>query len=128
MQNLSRRKIIYVTASLGLLTSLYLSYIKLSGNTIKCVFGSACKIVQGSKYAEILGIPVAFLGIIFYLVLFGLNFYAKKALLKLWILFGLVFTAYLTFIELFVIHALCPGCVISGILILFSAISLKKAN
>ncbi|MEK7595629.1 MAG: vitamin K epoxide reductase family protein [Patescibacteria group bacterium] len=116
-------------AVLGLVVSLYLTFVKLTNSPIVCGFGS-CEVVQASPYANFLGIPIAFLGVSFYLILFILAYYQNTKILKSWTLLGLLFSVYLTGIEVFVIKAICFWCVISALLATSAfllATSLKEA-
>ena len=81
-----------------------------------------------SPYAEISGIPISVFGIFAYLVILGiLVLEARVKIVKengpLAIfgisLAGVAFSAYLTYLELYVIHAICPFCVASAVLISF---------
>ena len=103
---------------IGLVASGYLSITRLNGGLPVCGPVQGCDTVALSPYSEILGVPVAYLGFGYSLVLFGLIaawlraadrrlLYAAYALGML----GIVFVAYLTYLELFVIHAVCVWCV-----------------
>jgi uncharacterized membrane protein len=91
-----------------------------------------CDIVNRSKFSEVLGIPVALIGIIGYVILLGLT--AKKnrllELLRLCMsLGGLMFALYLAYIEEHVLRTWCLLCIgsliaIAGIAII-SAIELR---
>lgn len=110
---------------LGLLDSLYLSWIKLSDQEAICTGVGACDVVNTSEYATFAGIPIAFFGAGTYLLFIFLLVYENRSA---WIaengplilfgfsLFGFLYSAYLTYIELFVIYAICPYCVVSAIL------------
>jgi uncharacterized membrane protein len=108
-----------VLASIGSALSAYLTYVHYSGELALCLGAGGCETVQSSRYAEIVGLPVA---------LFGLLAFAAALLLGVarlrdpavgWTLTGLfgltlggtLFGLYLTYLELFVIHAICPWCV-----------------
>ncbi len=120
-------------AIIGVLISLYLTYVKLTSSTIICGEFSDCSKVQNSKYSSVFGIPVASFGIIYYFAMFALIYYLEhnpkseylkklhlaKDLLMLW---GLVFTTYLTYLEVFVIHAICLWCVGSAVVVALIAI------
>jgi uncharacterized membrane protein len=89
-------------------------------------------VVNNSVYAKIYGVPVSFLGLAGYLVLFALALAALQtwgsthrrllAVSCVLALGGFGFSAYLTYLELFVIQALCSWCVASAILITLLAI------
>lgn len=119
--NFNVKKIIEILAIIGILISLYLTYVKLSSDPFVCGFGD-CGQVQNSKYGDIMGIPVAVLGIIYYFTLFIFNRELSKKYMNIWIAWGVLFSTYLTYIELFVIEAICGWCVVSFINILVIAL------
>lgn len=104
-------------AGIGIAT--YLTYVHYADVEAFCVAGGGgCEKVQTSDYAEFVGIPVAVLGLIGYVLILG----------SLWVrgdggrlagavlaLSGFGFSAYLTYRELFTIHAVCQWCVASAI-------------
>ena len=48
----------------------YLSWARAAGETVACpVAGGGCETVQQSSYSELVGIPVAYLGVATYVVL-----------------------------------------------------------
>jgi uncharacterized membrane protein len=112
------RVVLGVLAAAGLLISAYLTWVHFAKVAPVCVGGSGgCETVQSSRYATVLGVPVAVLGIIGYA---GLLF---SAVLRgelgvylgfLFALAGTLFSAYLTYLEVFVIHAICQWCVASA--------------
>jgi uncharacterized membrane protein len=117
-----------VLTILGVADALYLLVYKLSGNPLMCLGNGGCHNVNFSPYAEISGIPISVFGIFAYLVILGiLVLEARVKIVKengpLAIfgisLAGVAFSAYLTYLELYVIHAICPFCVASAVLISF---------
>ena len=119
------RKIIVALSLLGVGIAGYLSWIKLTDNEAFCGGVGDCSVVQNSAYAYLMGIPVAYLGLLAYLAILAValfNLWAKPEQ-RAWsdlLLFGLVvggvvFSAYLTYTELFILHAVCPWCVASFI-------------
>jgi len=109
----------------GLFVAGYLSYVKLAGSGTICPIGH-CEAVQHSAYAALLGIPVAYLGLLTYVVLVGLWLVARhgrgrwRGMGVLGIagvsLFGTVFSAYLTYLEIAVIQAVCIWCLASAVI------------
>lgn len=111
----------------GLLVSAYLTLYHFGAmGELQCAVGSCAK-VQSSRYAYLLGQPVA---------LWGVGAYAALAAVALaglqprfegarWVAVslagmaavGVAFSAYLTYLEAFVIRAWCQWCVVSAILI-----------
>jgi uncharacterized membrane protein len=123
----TKRTIVAALALAGIFIALYLLLYKIGriGN-LSCSIGS-CETVNSSKWAVLLGAPVAGWGVVFYLVLFSLalaslqdRYVESLAMSQLLVLvsgIGFAFSAWLTFLELFVIHAICQWCVISAIIV-----------
>jgi len=113
--------LLVVLAVAGLLMSAYLTRVHLLGAPPVCLAGSGgCETVQSSRYAEILRVPVAALGMGGYvgLLLAALLRGEGGALLGLFVtLVSVLFSAYLTYLELFVIYAICQWCVANAVLI-----------
>ena len=122
------RVISFILAIIGLVDSLYLSWIKVSGKLALCGPIGDCESVNSSKYAEIAGIPIAFLGAGAYLAILILLY--LESIYHFWkeysplIIFGIslggvLYSAYLTYLEIAVIRAICPYCVVSAIVLVF---------
>ena len=115
-----------VFAVLGVLDASYLTYIKLAHVTAICRGVGDCESVNTSVYSQVYGIPIALFGLGAYLALAVLlaleprlpilQEYGPLAVFGL-ALTGTLYSAYLTYVELFVIHAICPYCVASALLI-----------
>lgn len=91
-----------------------------------CGISHGCETVQTSRYASLVGIPVALLGLISYVViLITLRMRDERALLTghglTFIAFG--FSAYLTYREVFTIHAICSWCVSSAVVFSLLAVT-----
>lgn len=117
--------IIVALTLVGLTAAIYLSYVELSHTHAVCGPMSDCDLVQTSSYARFLGMPVAVLGALTYLVIL-LVWSVSRWLpdrwvpLSAWALLGIafggtLFSAYLTFLEPFVIGAVCPWCLTSAV-------------
>lgn len=130
MKDQTLRLAIYITSFIGLLDSLYLTWVKLTHRVAFCGTYGGCETVSSSSYSSILGIPIALFGAGAYFVILVLLFLETKGLF--WrenspilvfgiTLVGVLYSIYLTYIEVAVIHAICPYCVVSAIamLILF---------
>ena len=78
-----------------------------------------CGAVTSSTFSRFAGIPVAFLGLGWFVIMVGIIAVNKPtlnyALIPLWLL-GVVGVGYLVFIEQFVLHAICPYCTLAHIL------------
>jgi uncharacterized membrane protein len=105
-------------AVLGVLISAYLTWTHFAGLTPICTgSGEGCETVQSSRYASVLGIPVALLGLIAYGGLIFSTALWRETGIYLGFLISLVgtlFSAYLTYLEIFVIGALCQWCLASA--------------
>jgi uncharacterized membrane protein len=91
-----------------------------------CGGSHGCADVNFSSYSEIGGIPVSIFGILAFLVIAGillleprLKIAKENGSLAIFgiSLAGVAFTAYLTWLEIYVIHAICPFCVASAVII-----------
>ena len=119
------RTIIWITALVGLLTSGYLTYVKVFDTPIYCTPGLGdCTTVNSSTYSELWGIPIGIFGVLSYLVillfvLLGDRYRLVKHNQVLVIFgisfFGFLYSLYLVYLEIFVIHAMCQWCVLSGL-------------
>jgi uncharacterized membrane protein len=124
---MNRRLAIAVLALAGLFISIYLYLYKIGKiGTLACGTGG-CETVQLSAQSRFLGVEVALIGVVGYLVLLALAMAcltprfagASWPLTALLILTAgaVLFTVYLKYLELFVIHAICRWCVGSAVII-----------
>ncbi len=140
---MKKYNIVALAASVvGALDSVYLTWIKLSHNETLCAPGLGdCYTVNTSRYAEIFGIPIAIFGLATYLALIGIllfderiPFLQENGTLALFgiSLVGFLYSLYLSYLEEFVIHAWCPYCILSAVMItivfVVAIIRLKKEN
>ena len=100
------------TALLG-----YLAYVHLAAvGQASCGFGGgvSCDVVNASAYSELFGLPVALLGIFYFLAVFALTRLRRLGgrynLMAALTLFALVFSVYLSAVEFLVIGAFCLFC------------------
>ena len=105
----------------GFIDASYLTAEHFLGNVPACSFLSGCETVTQSVYATIGPIPIALLGVLFYLSIFVLTFLykeleSKKIFSKLFLLAstGFAVTLFLLFIQAFVLHAFCIYCLTSA--------------
>lgn len=76
--------------------------------------------MQTSRYSEVVGVPVAVLGLFAYgaMLFAALTPGEKAAIAGLFVaLVGVLFSAYLAYLELFVIQAICQWCVASAVVV-----------
>ncbi len=119
---------IAVLALVGLLIATYMLLHRLGivGRLI-CGPEGACEIVQSSRYATFLAVPVPLIGVLGYLVLLVVGVIGlqppraddRRVSQLLVVLSGgaVAFTGYLTAVEAFVIHAWCRWCLGSAAII-----------
>jgi uncharacterized membrane protein len=114
-------KAIAALALLGLAISIYLTYVHYAGIEPVCSSISNCERVQSSEYADLLGIPVAVLGIAGYAAIL-VSLFTRVEVTALLAYLALAFSAYLTWAEVFKIDAICQWCVASAIVTLAIAV------
>jgi len=115
-----------VLAVLGAADAVYLLVLKYTQLEAMCVGSHGCITVNNSPYSMVYGIPVALLGLLGFLcigVILGLESRWRLAaeygpmLVFGGGLIGVLYSAYLTYLEYAVIHAFCPFCVASAIIV-----------
>ena len=111
-------------ALVAVITSGYLTWVKLAGIIPECGPVKGCETVEASPYSEVFGIPVALPGFLMSLaILVAVAAWwwngDRRILYVPYVLgiLGLFVVAYLTYLELFVIHAVCIWCVTFAIAI-----------
>jgi uncharacterized membrane protein len=110
---------------MGILDSGYLSWIKFSHSEEKCIAGLRnCAFVNASTYSEIFKIPIAYFGLVSYLIIFRLMVSSGSTIMfsssipfQLFgiTLIGLLFSGYLTYVQFGILHAYCPYCLLSAV-------------
>lgn len=105
-------------AVLGVLIAAYLTYVHYAGIDPVCTGGGGCEKVQASQWSELVGIPVALLGLLGYLgILAALLAWPGEGgrlavLVAAWL--GLAFTAYLQYRAVVTVEATCVWCLASA--------------
>lgn len=129
------RWISVILVLLGLADSIYLAWLKLANATAACGGIGDCESVNSSPFAEVAGIPIALFGAGAYLLMLILlimeprsPFWRENAPLGIFgiSLAGVLYSAYLTYVEIAILHAICPYCVLSAlVLVALLALSIK---
>ena len=132
-----RRDAALALALLGAGIAGYLSWVAVAAEREAFCSGVGdCAAVQGSRYAEIGGVPIALLGLGMYLALLallgarrlwprvraGAPPRALSSLAFATALAGALYSAYLTYLELFEIEAICAWCVASAAVVTLIAL------
>lgn len=106
----------------GFMDALYLSIQHFRGLPIICTILEGCNKVASSIYAEILNIPVAYIGVAYYLLIFlmALWFLASKSrnifhLMSGFTIVGFLASIWFVYLQVFVIKAICFYCMISAL-------------
>lgn len=120
MSDRSLRLALAVVTLAGVAVAAYLTYVHYRPGSLICTGGGGCETVQDSEYAELLGIPVALLGLLAYLVVLGLvvrDTPLARTLAAAVGIAGLAFAAYLVILQAFVIEAWCVWCLVNDVAI-----------
>lgn len=115
------KHIALILVVIGLIISGYLSYIKLLDAPIICSENQtfSCSTVQASRWSELFGIPIAYLGFGLYLLIGSLllledttDFLAEYGRLLIFTLgiIGWLFSMWLVYIQAVIILAFCQWC------------------
>jgi uncharacterized membrane protein len=113
------------TAGIAGAIAAYLVVVHYRAGALVCAT-SGCETVQRSRYAELLGIPVAVFGLVTYALVFASSLtrrpFAVTAGAGL-ALTALVFAQYLVYVQVAVLHAICMWCVVADSLTTLIAIA-----
>jgi len=116
-----------VLAAIGIADAFYDSYAIYNGQQLWCPPPiDGCNTVANSPYARVFGVPLGYLGVIFYLYMFALAallvFDPLSRGLRLGVLLnaalGVSGSIYFMYIQFAFIHAFCIYCLISAVLVL----------
>lgn len=121
LSNFTLWRLSFLLVLVGVGVSSYLSYARISGVPLVCTSDGHfnCDLVQNSSYSKFFGIPVAYLGVLSYIMIgFLLVLQPQVAYLRengLLILFGLVsiafmFSMYLVYAQGVLLAAWCIWC------------------
>jgi uncharacterized membrane protein len=102
----------------GIALTTYLSWTSLSGGEVAgCSVGGGCDVVLSSRWATLLGLPVAVWGLLAYAALGATAFVRRvdKQWSYAWTVafFGVCYSVYLTFVSLTILQSACPYCLTS---------------
>ncbi len=136
------KKAIIALASIGILDAGYLTYAHYRAQILRC-FGvtvvNSCQVVTESIYSTMLGVPVAVIGLCFYLFVLGVAWLSFKNKYNFLLNLILPVTALATltslrfvYLQVSVIGYICYYCMVSAglslTLFIISAIIYKKMN
>ena len=125
-----------IVSFLGFLDASYLTVKHYTGGTITCSLTDGCDTVTNSEYSQIFGIPVALMGMLYYLSVLGLSLLYfdtrnpkfARLLLPLTCL-GVAASAWFVYAQIALIEAICQYCMLSAttstVLFVFGLLTLK---
>ena len=126
MTDQTLRKLSIITAIVGIVVSIYLTWSKITHRPVICGGYGGCETVNSSSYATIGNIPIALLGVGAYATILVLlllenrsSFWREYSTMVVFglALVGFLYSLFLTWVEIAVINAICPYCVVSAIAI-----------
>ena len=106
-------------AGIGILLTMYLTYVAwFEAHPAFCSEGSGCDLVQASRWSMFLGLPMAFWGLLTYVMLAYVIWRAKRkpgswTMVLFVAVCGFAISAYLTIVSVMEIEATCPYCLAS---------------
>ena len=110
---------VLVLSGVGILLTLYLTYTALfEDHPAFCGEGSGCDVVQSSRWSTLLGMPMAFWGLLTYIGVAWLAWRGRRKpsswTVSLFVsIGGFAISAYLTVVSVVEIEATCPYCLAS---------------
>lgn len=112
---------ILLLSVMGILDATYLTIKRYSRGDINCSIFEGCDFVTASSYSAILGVPVAVLGIIFYISVFILSILYLKSKNKKLLLYlfsistiGFLMSIWFIYTQAFMLNAFCLYCLVSA--------------
>ena len=120
-----------LVSTAGIALAAYLTYVHYKPAALICSIGGGCETVQHSKYATIVGIPVAILGLAFWIAALALVLWDSelaRTLVVALAVTGMAFSIYLVVLQLFVIDATCTWCMLNDLVLapLFLLLALAR--
>jgi len=125
------RVALVVVSVAGIAVSAYLTYIHYKPAALICTTGGGCETVQHSKYAVMIGTPIAIFGLAAWIVALALTLWNSelaRTLTAALALAALAFAAYLVILQLFVIDATCVWCMANDVILIpaFTVLALAR--
>jgi uncharacterized membrane protein len=117
------RAIIFALGACGFLVAKHIRNHKIKSTPLVCPVGFDCNAVVHSDYSKFLGVPVEFLGMIYYalisfvylfVIFAGTTSFYLNGFLVLTSLLALVFSIYLIYVQIFILKKGCSWCFVSA--------------
>jgi uncharacterized membrane protein len=133
-------KVILLLSIVGIFDTAYLTIKRFTHENVNCSIFEGCDFITTSGYSAIFGVPVAVLGIIFYILIFALTLWHIKSKNKKILNYllglssvGFIMSLWFVYVQAFILDAYCLYCLVSAglsttifILILISMLKLKN--
>lgn len=127
----------FLLAVVGFADAVFLSLMHFQQGDFGCSLITGCDVVLSSEYAVLAGIPLSYLGVLYYLTLltgFAAYYQTEATLVHKGIAgisgTGLFFSLWLVYLQAFVLEAFCQYCLLSAIvttsIFTITAIALAK--
>lgn len=113
--------LIKVLSSIGILLAVYLLWEQFFHPTFQpCRVNSTinCDAIISGRVAKTLGLPTPLFGLVGYIVIFFSAIFDKKKLLLSMAAFGLVFCLWIAYQEIFLLHVICPVCIMCQLIMI----------
>lgn len=112
-----RKGLLFILIAVEIILSAYLVYTSQFDTGGFCLTGTGCQTVKNSPYSSLLGVPLSWMGLIAFVVLFMAYYASYTSRASSWIplalaVIGTAFAIYFLSLQFFVIHALCSTCLI----------------
>ena len=109
-----------LVAAAGVAVAGYLTYVHYRPDALVCTGGGGCETVQESRYAELVGVPVALLGLVAYAAVLALVIWDAPVARTFAVAIALSaagFALYLLVLQAFVIDAWCVWCLVNDLVV-----------
>ena len=110
-----------IISFVGFTDAAYLTFAELTGRTLSCSVTHGCETVTQSQFSHIFGIPVAALGVVYYLSIFvsALHYLDQKRIKVLKFAatatcLGLIASAWFVYVQGVILQAWCQFCLLSA--------------
>ncbi|KKS76563.1 MAG: Vitamin K epoxide reductase [Parcubacteria group bacterium GW2011_GWA1_43_21] len=115
--------LILILAFAGFVDATYLTISHFRGTALACTISNGCETVTTSAYATLFGLPVALLGLLFYLTTFILIIayldLRKEVFAKIifWLsLVAVCFSIWFVAVQAFILDSFCQYCLVSALI------------
>lgn len=112
-------------ALIGLIDAFYLSYATYTATSLECLLLEGCNAVAASPYSRLFGMPLSYLGVLYYIGVLGIGTYIilhgaqNRRLMSLMLAFtilGGLMSIWFVWVQVTLIRALCVYCLVSSII------------